>query len=312
MKWIKKGLIYCPDGKYFWNKKSYAQVPTAMLISNDVIRIYYCSRDLNNRSYSSYIEVDASNPKNIIYIHNEPILKLGNPGCFDDSGIMPSWVVKFKNEIYFYYVGWNKGITARYRVALGLAISSDNGNSFSKVSTGPILDRSLIDPISVSCNSILIENRVWRMWYMSYTKWEKFKNNIEPFYIIKYAESSDGINWKPKNIDCIELLSKDEGGIARPFVMKEKNIYKMFYSYRGKKDYRKNKSQSYRIGYAESQDGIKWVRKDDEVGIDISTDGWDSEMIEYPFVMPLGNKLIMFYNGNGFGKTGFGYAVLQK
>ena len=76
MKWIKKGLIYKPDGDKYWNK-SHAQVPTAMLIADDVIRIFYCSRDLDNRSYTSYIDVDAFNPSNIIYIHNEPILEFG-------------------------------------------------------------------------------------------------------------------------------------------------------------------------------------------------------------------------------------------
>ena len=85
----------------------------------------------------------------------------------------------------------------------------------------------------------------------------------------------------------------------------------MWYSYRAIEDYRTNTANSYRIGYAESNDGISWVRKDDEVGIDISESGWDSEMIEYPMVFNYRGEKYMFYNGNGFGKNGFGYAIYE-
>ena len=68
---------------------------------------------------------------------------------------------------------------------------------------------------------------------------------------------------------------------------------------------------NYRIGYAESEDGIAWERKDDEVGIDISESGWDSEMIEYPFVFEHKGRKHMLYNGNEYGKEGIGYAVME-
>ena len=69
---------------------------------------------------------------------------------------------------------------------------------------------------------------------------------------------------------------------------------------------------TYRIGYAESRDGIHWNRLDHLSGIDVSQDGWDSEMIEYPFVFDHKGKRYMLYAGNGFGKTGFGIAVLTN
>ena len=147
---------------------------------------------------------------------------------------------------------------------------------------------------------------------MSYTKWDLINDFAEPFYHIKYAESGDGINWDRRNIVCIDFKSSDEGGIARPCVIKENDIYKMWYSYRKFSDYRINKNHSYRIGYAESADGIRWTRKDEDVGIDVSMEGWDSEMIAYPYIYEHKGKKYMFYNGNGFGKSGFGYAVLDK
>jgi hypothetical protein len=68
----------------------------------------------------------------------------------------------------------------------------------------------------------------------------------------------------------------------------------------------------YRIGYAESDDGINWQRKDDKVGIDVSDEGWDSEMVAYPYVFEHDGEKYMLYNGNGYGETGFGYAVLEE
>ena len=166
MNWKKKKLIFCPDNHPDFKYK-YAQAPFADFVDQNKLRIYFSSRDKKNRSLPFYIETEAENPENILYIHHEPILKLGNLGSFDDSGVMPSCIVNYNNKKYLYYVGWNVGTTARYRLAHGLAISNDNGQTFKKYSEGPILDRSTTDPYSVSNQSIIIEKNVWRMWSMA-------------------------------------------------------------------------------------------------------------------------------------------------
>jgi hypothetical protein len=141
------------------------------------------------------------------------------------------------------------------------------------------------------------------MWYISGVKWEREGGNPKHYYHIKYAESRDGYEWKRKGLVCIDFKSKEEYAIARPCVIKEKGYYEMWYSYRG---------ENYKMGYAKSKDGLRWERKDEEAGIDVSESGWDSEMIEYPFVFDHKGERYMLYNGNGFGKTGIGLAVLAK
>ena len=133
--------------------------------------------------------------------------------------------------------------------------------------------------------------------------WELEDGHPKHRYHIKCAESNDGIRWEKSGVVCIDFESRDEYAISRPCVLKEDGIYKMWYSYRGK---------TYRIGYAESKDGLQWERKDAEVGINVSESGWDSEMIEYPFVFDHNGKRYMLYNGNGYGKTGIGLAVLNQ
>lgn len=305
------GLIFKPENNYDW-MQTHAQVPIVDKIDAERLRIYFGTRDKYNHTLTTYIEVEVDNPQNILYIHNQPLLSLGKLGSFDDSGVMPSWIVDYENRKYLYYIGWNVCTTVRYRLAIGLAISDSGGLTFNRLYEGPVLDRTRLEPYFVSNPCVLIDDGVWKMWYLSCTKWEVKSGLSEPYYNVKYAESKDGINWVVEGRVSIDFKTPEECGISRPCVIKENGIYRMWYSYRGIKDYRTNKKHSYRIGYAESNNGIHWTRKDEIVGIDISETGWDSEMIEYPYVYEHRGRKYMLYNGNGFGKSGFGYAILDE
>ncbi|MDP3443542.1 MAG: hypothetical protein Q8T08_11850 [Ignavibacteria bacterium] len=312
MKWIKHGLIFVPDTQFEWNDKGYASVPTIYRIDKDRLRIYYTARDKENRTNISFLDVEANNPKNILYMHDIPVLIHGKFGMFDDCGAMVSHVINVGNEVWMYYIGWNVRNTISYHNSLGLAISKDGGITFNKFSEGPLFDRTYTEPYFSAAPFVMIENGIWKMWYSSNTKWVEFDGKSEPFYHIKYAESENGIDWKREGKVAIDYKDENECGIVRACVLKDNDMYKMWYSHRNLQDYRTNKNSSYRIGYAESDNGIDWIRKDDEVGIDVSESEWDSEMIEYPFVYDHNDKRYMIYNGNTFGKTGFGYAILEE
>jgi hypothetical protein len=305
MIWQKKGLIFETTADYAWNK-THAQLPVVDILNNKAWRIYYAARNSKNQSDISFIEVEAGNPSNIIYKHTEPLLRLGELGTFDDSGIMPSCIVNHQDKKYLYYTGWNHEATIGYRLAIGLAISHD-GVLFEKYSEGPVLDRSVFDHCLCASPFVRIENDTWKMWYVSGTHWKMMNEKPEPFYHIKYATSLDGISWKRDGTVCIDYDNFTDA-VSRPCVIKTDTGYLMFYSFRNNKDYRNNPSNSYRIGFAASPDGIVWEKKDSEAGIAVSETGWDSEMIAYPYVINFKDKAYMFYNGNGFGRTGIGYA----
>ncbi len=301
MRWIKQGVIFVADHNHDW-MVSHASVPVV-----DEARIYFGTRDQNGQSQTSYIEVEAGHPENVLYIHDQPVLPLGRPGTFDDSGIMPSWIVTHENRKYLYYIGWSPRVTVPYHLAIGLAVSEDGGRSFQKISEGPLLDRSLDEPFFNTAPCVLEDEGRWRMWYVSCTGWE----NGEPHYHVKYAESADGVVWRKTGRACIDYDERT-GAIGRPCVYKENGAYKMLYSYRGARNYRTDRTQSYRLGYAESSDGVNWTRRDDEVGIERSETGWDSEMMEYCYVQRYEGRSYLFYNGNGFGQTGIGYALRDE
>jgi hypothetical protein len=296
MPWIKKGLLFAPDGNSEW-LKTHAALPVVDR-KGKTYRIYFSGRDEERRAQIGYFETDDF--EKITLVSEKPVLGLGPMGAFDDSGVTTSWIVNHENRKYLYYSGWSLGVSVPFYFYIGLAISEDGGETYQRVA-GPILDRNEIDPYLTASPCVLVEDGTWRMWYVSGTRWEMKGNRPRHYYHIKYAESSDGIHWRREGLVCIDYQSPDEYAIARPCVVKEEDLYRMWYSYRG---------DSYRIGYAESADGIKWERKDHESGIDVSASGWDSQMIEYPCVFEENGVYCMLYNGNDYGKTGIGLAVL--
>ena len=303
MIWTKKGLIIRPRPDLSW-MVTHASSPVAELLDGDSCRIYFYGRDRMNRSQIGYAEIDLNKPQNVAYITEEPVLGLGPSGAFDESGVMPSWLVDLGDRKYLYYTGWTQGVTVTHYFYVGLAVSRDGGRSFERVSPAPILERNSIDPYLTASPTVLVEDDVWRMWYVSSLRRTIENGKPSPHEVIRYAESTNGLDWKRTGLICIDISSKDETAVTRPCVVKDDHLYKMWYSV--------SRSGTYRIGYAESEDGMRWKRKDGEAGIDVSPSGWDSEMIEYPFVFEHRGRKHMFYNGNGYGKTGLGYAVSES
>lgn len=300
MKWKKLGRIFCPSGEEAW-MKSHAAVPFAENLEKDLYRIYFTTRDAINRSHIAYIDINILNPSKIIEVSKGPVVSPGSLGTFDDSGAMGSWLVKQGDVRYLYYQGWNLGTTVPFRNSIGLAIS-DGGSNFTRYCPGPILDRTMFEPHFTATPCVVVDGQKWRMWYLSCTEWFLENNSPKHKYHIKYAESVDGINWQRQGIVAIDYKNTSEYAISRPSVIKNKSGWEMWFSCRGDR---------YRMGYAQSADGIHWERNDFYAGIDVSADGWDSEMVEYPFIFDHKGQRYMLYNGNGYGKTGFGLAVLE-
>ncbi len=308
MRWRKIKHIFEPNGDFDW-RMTHAANPFGEIDDNHVLTVYFTCRDTNNRSHISALKLNLQDNFKIIDICKRPLLIPGELGLFDDSGVVMGYLIKINGKRYLYYLGWNLKVTVPWLNTIGLAIeekTDDDGYPiFRKYSKVPILDRSEEDPYSISYPSILYDNGIYKMWYGSNLSWGKTEKDMK--HVFKYAESYDGINWRRTNQIILSHIYENEFALSKPFVIKEDRIYKMWYSYRWR-----NNIQTYRIGYAESADGLKWIRKDDIVGIDVSGTGWDSEMICYPFVFDYQNEKFMLYNGNGYGKTGFGIAKLEK
>ena len=266
-------------------------------LAGDVVRLYFSARDESGRSVTGCAVFGPESPGTIEY--GPALLGPGPLGAFDDSGAMGACLVSHEGRRHLYYIGWSRGVSVPFYTFIGCAVST--GGAFERVSAAPVVERGPHDPYLATSPWVLIEDGRWRLWYASGVRWEARDDGPKHFYNIRYAESQDGISWHPDGRVCIDF-AEGEHALARPCVVKDGDLYRMWYSRRG---------DSYRIGYAESPDGLVWERKDGEAGIDVSPDGWDSEMIEYPCVFEHHGRWFMLYNGNGYGATGIGLALLE-
>lgn len=305
MKWNKQGLIYGPDGTSEWAKNSALQ-PTPLIIDEETIRIFVGMRDEKGRSRVGFVDVNAANPKEILKVSEKPALDLGIPGTFDENGVVPCAVVKRNDEIWLYYAGYQLGQQVRFYVFSGLAISTDGGETFTRYQRVPICERTDEELFFRVIHTIFYENGVWRIWYGAGSEYDVRDDGYQlPKYNIRYVESNDGIKFNGRSVIAIDTSGGEEYRIGRPYVIKRENKYLMFYA-------ADSKQSGYRLAYAESPNGTEWTRKDNEIGISISESGWDSEMMSYPSVVTTKAGTFLFYNGNSYGRDGFGYAVLEQ
>ena len=303
MPWRKLGLIYVPDGADLLGR-THASLPVPLQLEECVYRVFFASRDDRNYSHVWSIDVELSHEKpKVLRRSTAPVLKPGPIGHFDDCGVYPASIVKVDDTLFLYYIGWVTGaISPVFYTNVGLAVSEDNGETFVRYSPAPIIGRDEIDPWMVTSSFVLAEEASYKMWYVGGSHWNNEVSPWQSYYQIKYAESTDGIHWNKTGQICIPL-KEGEHNISRTCVIPQKSGYEAWYGV--------NAGEGYRIGYAKSDDGLDWVRLDEEAGICLSDSGWDSEAQSYPYVIDCNLGRFMFYNGNGFGKTGFGIAKFE-
>jgi hypothetical protein len=317
MKWKKLGKIFDPtEHKLSNNCFEFAQSPQT-LIFDTFVRIYFSTREKDKTgkylSHVSFVDFDKKFEK-ILRVSTNTVIPLGKLGCFDEHGIFPINIVRDKEKILAYTTGWNRKVSVSADASIGLAISVDNGLTFQKVGLGPVLTASLHEPFLVCDGFVAIFGNTYHMWYIFGTEWAKFSKNEDPdrVYKIAHATSIDGIIWKKEGRRIIPDKLNSEECQALPTIIEFNKQYHMFFCYRHATGFRKNKDRGYRIGYAYSNDLINWSRDDDNIGIDLSEDKWDSDMMCYPHVFKCDEKIYLLYNGNEFGRLGFGLAVLEN
>lgn len=300
VRWSKRGLVLPAPLPVSW-ARSHAALPVVVPLSDGRVRVYFSSRDADGRSLIGRAELDLERPAETLSLHTEPVLGLGPLGAFDDSGVTTSCLVEDAGHQYLYYSGWSRGATVPFTLFVGCAVSEDGGETFERVSLAPILERNAIDPFLTASPWVLVDEGRWRMWYVSGTEWRIVAGTPRHRYHIKYAESRDGVTWERDGTVCIDFRDDTEYAISRPCVVRDGDRYRMWFAARG---------DAYRIGCAESLDGVRWERRDAEAGIEPSESGWDSEMQAYPVVFDHAGERYLLYNGNGYGLTGIGCAVL--
>lgn len=307
MRWSKLGVVWNTNGTQPWSK-SHAMGPTPFLRDEKTIRVFLTTLDEQGRGRPMYVDVAVDNPTRVLNVSPRPLLDIGVPGAFDDNGLMAISFVQTKpGELLMYYAGFEICTQIRYRILSGMAVSTDGGESFTRYSKAPILDRTDEELYFRGGPFAMLDEGVFKLWYVAGSEWTNLNGKAMPVYDLRYQESTDGIHWADRGTLAMAITGEDEHGFGRPWVIKRgPNDYQLFYSIR------RRSLGAYRLGYAESTDGIHWVRKDDEMGLDVSPDAFDSHAIMYSAVINVKGKTYCFYNGNNFGEEGFGVAELVE
>ncbi len=302
MPWRKLGRIYMPDGQRGW-AQSHASVPIADHVAEDRYRIYFTTRDGRNRSHVGWCEININKPEQVLAESEDPVLAPGKLGAFDMDGVMASTMVRFGEERRLYYIGWNRAFGVPFRNCIGLAVRQTADDPFERLFDGPVLDRGPSDPYFLASHDIVVDGASWHIWYLSGLDWIP-GDPPGSTYNLRYAVSEDGITWQRHGTVAVDFAHRNEIAIARPTVVRDGDLWRMWYCYRGT-------NFPYRIGYAESDDAVTWTRRDASAGIVASETGWDNEMVCYPNVFDHGGQRYMLYNGNGYGASGIGLAILE-
>ena len=301
--WVDTGIFYKPDFVKMEWVKSHAQVPTG-LVFDDKIRVYFATRDTFGQSRTTFVDLD----NNLAVMDAKrplvPVMQLGNPGEFDENGVMVGSIVESDGMLFMYYTGWRKTLNVPYLVSIGLAISTDSGETFQRYGNAPIIGISQLDPLMTMTPYVLKDENGWHMWFGSGIYWKWIKDKYEPVYLIKYGKSKDGKIWESSSKFCLDQSYAHESNV-RPSIIKNGNIFEMYFCHRGTYDYRTG-YDSYKVGRATSTDGINWQRDSDFNNFNNIKLKYASEMLAYPNIIIQGNEVIAFINGNNFGKSGFG------
>ena len=280
---------------------THAALPVIEPVRDGVWTLYLSLRDDQGRARIGRTQLTLDPPA-LTPLEPDPILDLGPLGAFDDSGVVTSSLMMTGGVRYLFYTGWSLGVTVPFYLMAGVAISR-GGEPFKRPSPAPLLDRNRFDPFLTASPFVAVEDDRWRMWYVSGSDWTTTPAGPQHRYNIRYAESEDGRAWRREGVVCVDYGDASEYAFARPWVVTDPDMYRMWFAVRGDR---------YRIGFAESLDGLSWARRDDVAGLLPSDAGWDSEMVEYPCVFDHDGIRYMLYNGNDYGRTGLGVARWEQ
>lgn len=300
--WRKQGVLFEPQGGQF----THGSHPCAIHIEGDRYVVAFTRRDESRRSHIFLSNAIVSQGRIELLGTPKMALQPGEPCCFDCEGVISVCFVKHERAIYLYYVGWQNLPEGRWICDTGRARLDERELTLVREFQGPVLGRDKNNPLFAAATAFHVSGNLWQTWYNSGIRWEKTEQGWKHYYGIHYAHSHNGLDWTCLPGICLPFADEYEYAFGRPTVIYREDAYFMWYAHRATRT-----TDTYRIGFAWSEDGRHWERQDALSGIDVSPTGWDSEMICYPCVFEHQGRMYMLYNGNGYGQTGFGFAVLE-
>ena len=308
--WRREGLLVGVSRNHPW-WATHAQPPTVLPVSDRLWRVYFAARDRANRAHIVAVDIDPGQRMRVVAEHLDPTLAPGPPGTFDHSGMGPSYALKIDGRVLLYYTGVSRRQDVPHQHAIGLAVSDDGGLTFRKAAQGPVFATGPLDPYFSSVPTVLKTDTGFRMWYVSGTAWCRIGDAVEPRYEICTTTSADGLIWDSRSAVALPLRTP-WSGLGRGWVTETEGRLRLWLCHRGD-DFRNGGDRAYRMASVSlDADGVATGPIEPLVFANPpGPDDFDSWMQAYACVEPYQGELHMFYNGNDFGRQGFGWATCR-
>lgn len=302
MIWENLGWLYKPESNFDW-MISHASLPTIIQTDCHNFKIFYSTRDTLGKSHTTFVDLNFKNWKPGVLLKNInqfPSFSPNSPGYFDDSGVSLTSFVKIENILYAYYLGWSKKIGVPFSNEIGIAIVDNNFN-FKRIQKLPIYNKSEVEPLTFGYPTIVGTNKKIYMYYDSIDKWDESEPNNYKFDL-RVAVMKGSHKWLYCNKLSLvtNIISR---AITRPAFISTPTGLMMVYSCEIDGEYKLN------AALQDKKNHYKWI-KNDRFIFPPSGQSWDSNEQSYCNIFKYQKYYYMLYNGNKYGKTGFGIAKL--
>lgn len=301
MSWIRYGLRVRASG--VGHQVSRAMLPTPLVLGS-IVRVYYASCDDELRGRIYFADISASPPFEVIELGVEPVLDLGEHGSFDCDGVNPSQLFFDGPTLMMAYIGWKRhSASVPYTLVGGLAASSDGGRSFERL--GELLPLSEGEQYFRTAPFLYSAEGTWNILYIGGDRFITADDGKRlPVYSLRQASSPDYRTWPSSGCEILAPdLKAGEIGFGRPVLWHDENGSPALYLSRRSVD-----------GYTLMQ--CPWPltkpSPDLQAVLPPSKDDWESQMTCFGAFCETDEHELMFYNGNGFGTTGFGVAARAR
>ena len=300
-RWRKLGLSVEAPGAGLM--QSHAMLPSPLILA-DRIRTYFAACDADLRGRIFYADLESTYPFKVITIRQDPVFSLGPVGAFDADGVNPSQIIERDGKLYMYYIGWQRiSSEIPYTLLGGLAVSTDGGCSFSRVQDAPMLARNVEESCFRTAPFVWKTEKQWRMLYIGGGEFFTGPGGKRlPRYALRYTESPDGLSWTgPSRVLLEPRGSLGEIGFGRPVLTRTTgHIAELMISVRT--------TSGYSLCAAPFSPDTAIHPNDLRPILPLSREGWDSQMTCFGVTVEADGRELLFYNGNNFGRSGFGLA----
>lgn len=293
--WRKLGRVFAPLGGLL--TRSHVMLPTPHVMA-DRVRVFYagCDDDLRGRVF--FADFAPEPPFDLMAADPEPVCDVGAPGSFDCDGVNPSQIIETDDGLMLLYIGWRRGpAETPYTLFGGVAKSTDGGMSFERRSE-PLLPPRPGERLFRTAPHISRDEEGYRLLYIGGDRFTSGEaGRATPVYSLMELRSADLWSW---NGPARTLMSPDtsagEVGFGRPVITPDGNL---MVSLRTLAGYRLVETS---LAFSPEARPVL------EAVVPEPMEAWEAQMTCFGAVCRVGPNELLFYNGDGYGRTGLGLA----